>query len=590
MSAEDETAKMATEEFVAEYSDEHKIPPYSGTPKKDGVASAGDASTGFACGNHVHPTDTSRMAANATGADIAVSGSDATKIDAALAGKADKVVNATGGNLAALDANGNLADSGKKPADFAGAAQFAAHRDNTDIHITATERSTWNSKYGKPSGGIPKSDLAEAVRTSLGKADTAIQSHQSLDAYVNAAGYDSDAKEIQLKHGSTVLATIDATAFIKDGMISEVKIVGSNLVITFNADAGKESISIPLSQIFNPANYYDKTAADNRFVQKEAGKGLVAVDAALSTTSENPVQNKAVAAALAGRLDGAAAYPAWESAGIYGTVGTVVSHAGRLWRNREPVTELEPGTSGVTEWEEVFLKDLKQDKLSAAQIGYINAVPDKADKAVPSAAGNLASLDSSGNLADSGVKASDFAAKSDLPYAMVTPGEWEFSGIGYDPSKSYSIEETEQSGVWYYDLEVDGGYPDQVTSQTKLDVVNFPNVSLTATRNVLHDRAGNRVVVSGDTTLTLPDANPGYLRDFLVRLSISGSTVPTITFQGQGSEAPNGADEITYETDGDAFPVPDEEGDWLYSFTESCVAHKFAVSLKKVNEVLQGGS
>jgi hypothetical protein len=76
----------------------------------------------------------------------------------------------------------------------------------------------------------------------------------------------------------------------------------------------------------------------------------------------------------------------------------------------------------------------------------------------------------------------------------------------------------------------------------------------------------------------------------LVRLEISGSTVPTITFQGQGSEAPNGADEITYETDGDEFPVPDEAGDWLYSFTESCVAHKFAVSLKKVNTVAQGGS
>lgn len=30
--------------------------------------------------------------------------------------------------------------------------------------------------YSKPSGGIPKSDLASAVQTSLGKADTALQS------------------------------------------------------------------------------------------------------------------------------------------------------------------------------------------------------------------------------------------------------------------------------------------------------------------------------------------------------------------------------------------------------------------------------
>ena len=41
--------------------------------------------------------------------------------------------------------------------------------------------------YSKPDGGIPKSDLAEAVQTSLGKADTALQEHQSLAAYRTAA-------------------------------------------------------------------------------------------------------------------------------------------------------------------------------------------------------------------------------------------------------------------------------------------------------------------------------------------------------------------------------------------------------------------
>lgn len=110
------------------------------------------------------------------------------------------------------------------------------------------------------------------------------------------------------------------------------------------------------------------------------------------------------------------------------------------------------------------------------------------------------------------------------------------------------------------------------------------DVVLTGGAGTLLDRAGNLVVVSGDTTLTLPAAVAGYCRDFLVRLEISGSAVPTITFA-----APTG-ETITYETDGDEFPVPDEAGDWLYSFTESCVAHKFAVSLKKVNVVAQGGS
>ena len=51
---------------------------------------------------------------------------------------------------------------------------------NTNKVVTSTEKTTWNSKYDKPSGGIPKTDLATAVQTSLGLADTAIQSETQL--------------------------------------------------------------------------------------------------------------------------------------------------------------------------------------------------------------------------------------------------------------------------------------------------------------------------------------------------------------------------------------------------------------------------
>jgi hypothetical protein len=54
-------------------------------------------------------------------------------------------------------------------------------------------------KYTKPSGGIPKSDLASAVQTSLGKADTALQSFTETDPTVpswakqtNKPSYNSD--------------------------------------------------------------------------------------------------------------------------------------------------------------------------------------------------------------------------------------------------------------------------------------------------------------------------------------------------------------------------------------------------------------
>ena len=46
--------------------------------------------------------------------------------------------------------------------------------------VTTSEKQTWNGKYNKPSTGIPKTDLASAVQTSLGKADTALQEHQDI--------------------------------------------------------------------------------------------------------------------------------------------------------------------------------------------------------------------------------------------------------------------------------------------------------------------------------------------------------------------------------------------------------------------------
>ena len=40
---------------------------------------------------------------------------------------------------------------------------------------TTAKQTAWDGKYAKPSGGIPKTDLASAVQTSLGKADSAYQ-------------------------------------------------------------------------------------------------------------------------------------------------------------------------------------------------------------------------------------------------------------------------------------------------------------------------------------------------------------------------------------------------------------------------------
>lgn len=45
----------------------------------------------------------------------------------------------------------------------------------TNLFTNTTEKTTWNNKYDKPIAGIPKTDLDSSVQTSLGLADTSIQ-------------------------------------------------------------------------------------------------------------------------------------------------------------------------------------------------------------------------------------------------------------------------------------------------------------------------------------------------------------------------------------------------------------------------------
>lgn len=153
--------------------------------------------------------------------------------------------------------------------------------------------------------------------------------------FFDGAVYDSNSKRINFYHGSTsdsanIKAYIDATAFVKDGMVDNVEISNGYLVITFNTDAGKQAINIALTDIFNPANYYTKTEVDTALGGKQAtlvsgtniktingnsilGEGnlviesgsQITVDSALSTTSTNPVENRVITTALGNKANSA---------------------------------------------------------------------------------------------------------------------------------------------------------------------------------------------------------------------------------------------------------------------------------------------
>ena len=81
----------------------------------------------------------------------------------------------------------------------------------------------------------------------------------------NKLEWDSNAKSLKLYSGNHLLGSVDGSTWVKDGMVESASVVGNNLEITFNTDSGKEKISVPLTDVFNPDNYYNKTEIDSKF-------------------------------------------------------------------------------------------------------------------------------------------------------------------------------------------------------------------------------------------------------------------------------------------------------------------------------------
>lgn len=80
--------------------------------------------------------------------------------------------------------------------------------------ITSAKVSTYdgynsaiNAKYTKPSTGIPKTDLASDVQSSLGKADTALQSHQDISGKLTGTKFGSASFDTYIPYTETTSNT-----------------------------------------------------------------------------------------------------------------------------------------------------------------------------------------------------------------------------------------------------------------------------------------------------------------------------------------------------------------------------------------------
>ena len=130
--------------------------PSTATPAMDGTGAAG-TSAAFARGDHVHPTDTSRMAASATGADILSGRSGVPPTETIV-----EAFSSVGYDLGAI---GNA---------------LSEHTSDTTIHVTAAEKSTWNGKQS----ALTAQQLANIAAVSDALAFDATHSYAAGDPVV----------------------------------------------------------------------------------------------------------------------------------------------------------------------------------------------------------------------------------------------------------------------------------------------------------------------------------------------------------------------------------------------------------------------
>ena len=154
---------------------------------------------------------------------------------------------------------------------------LTAHTNNGNVHVTTGDKATWNAVTGKTNTsdftkhtGNTTAHITDEERkkwnakAEVSNIPTKVSQLTNDSSFIRSAQYDSTAKAIKfydiassaITTATTAVATVDATAFIKDGMVSSASVSNGKLVITFNADAGKENISIPITDIFNASNYY----------------------------------------------------------------------------------------------------------------------------------------------------------------------------------------------------------------------------------------------------------------------------------------------------------------------------------------------
>lgn len=197
---------------------------------------------------------------SATATPIQIAESQVTNLTTDLRNKADKVANATSGNFAGLDENGNLTDSGKNASDFATSTQGV----NADSAIQGVKLNGASSALTPDSNKVVT--IPDAVATGTTGATNGLMTaadKKKLNGIASGAEVNQNAFS-NVKVGSTTVAADTKTDTIE-------LVAGGATTITPDATNDKITISSTDKSVTAAANHY--TPATDSNAEKDASGG-----------------------------------------------------------------------------------------------------------------------------------------------------------------------------------------------------------------------------------------------------------------------------------------------------------------------------
>lgn len=150
------------------------------------------------------------------------------------------------------------AASSATPADLGTAAAGSSTNYARADHVHKMPTAANIGAYVKPSGGIPKEDLASAVQTSLGKADTALQAAPvtSVNGRTGAVAGLAEAWTVQNMTASDTAATLqENTFYIFPTMTALTVTVGATGMYSFRFTSGTTATTLTVTGATMPDGF-----------------------------------------------------------------------------------------------------------------------------------------------------------------------------------------------------------------------------------------------------------------------------------------------------------------------------------------------